>query len=219
MEALIKREAGARRVVVFDHMTAAHPGRDAAPDSGHPRRRPPRPQRLHRVFGRQARARPDGRRGRGSAAGSTASRSSRYWRPIRLPVESWPLAICDSQTLDPKNMVVTERRYQDRVGPRPPRSPGARSTAGTGSRRYAARRGAGVQGVRPRRPTAARPAGPRYPPPSTTPPRHSTRASARASRSERWRLFSHALDPIPAKAGTSLWHDTRLKKPVETLEF
>ena len=38
------------------------------------------------------------------------------WRPIRLPVESWPLAICDSQTLDPKSMVVTERRYQDRVG-------------------------------------------------------------------------------------------------------
>jgi hypothetical protein len=38
------------------------------------------------------------------------------WRPIRLPVESWPLAICDSQTLDPKNMVVTERRYQDRIG-------------------------------------------------------------------------------------------------------
>jgi hypothetical protein len=38
------------------------------------------------------------------------------WRPIRLPVESWPLAICDSRTLDPKSMVVTERRYQDRVG-------------------------------------------------------------------------------------------------------
>jgi hypothetical protein len=38
------------------------------------------------------------------------------WRPIRQPVESWPLAIADAQTISPDNLVVTERRYPDRVG-------------------------------------------------------------------------------------------------------
>jgi hypothetical protein len=38
------------------------------------------------------------------------------WRPIRHPVENWPLAIADARTLSPDDMVVTERRYQDRIG-------------------------------------------------------------------------------------------------------
>jgi hypothetical protein len=37
------------------------------------------------------------------------------WRPIRHPVESWPLAIADAQSLSPSDM-VTERRYPDRIG-------------------------------------------------------------------------------------------------------
>jgi len=38
------------------------------------------------------------------------------WRPIRHPVESWPLAIADAQSLSPDNMHVTERHYRGRVG-------------------------------------------------------------------------------------------------------
>jgi len=38
------------------------------------------------------------------------------WRPIRHPVETWPLAICDARSLDPKDLIVTERRYQNRTG-------------------------------------------------------------------------------------------------------
>jgi hypothetical protein len=38
------------------------------------------------------------------------------WRPIRHPVETWPLAIADAQSLSPSDMVVTERRYPDRIG-------------------------------------------------------------------------------------------------------
>ena len=38
------------------------------------------------------------------------------WRPIRHPVESWPLAIADAESISPANLVVTERRYPDRVG-------------------------------------------------------------------------------------------------------
>jgi hypothetical protein len=38
------------------------------------------------------------------------------WRPIAGPVESWPLAVCDAGSLDRQDLVVSERRYPDRVG-------------------------------------------------------------------------------------------------------
>jgi len=38
------------------------------------------------------------------------------WRPIRHPVETWPLAIADAQSISQENLVVTERRYPDRIG-------------------------------------------------------------------------------------------------------
>lgn len=38
------------------------------------------------------------------------------WQPIRGPVESAPLAICDAQSLAPGDLVAAERRHPDRVG-------------------------------------------------------------------------------------------------------
>jgi hypothetical protein len=38
------------------------------------------------------------------------------WRPIAEPVQSWPLALCDAQSLAWDDLVVSERRYPDRVG-------------------------------------------------------------------------------------------------------
>jgi hypothetical protein len=38
------------------------------------------------------------------------------WRPIRHPVETFPLAICDARSLSPEDLVVSERRYPHRVG-------------------------------------------------------------------------------------------------------
>jgi len=38
------------------------------------------------------------------------------WRPIRHPVETHPLAICDARSLSPKDLVISERRYPNRVG-------------------------------------------------------------------------------------------------------
>jgi hypothetical protein len=38
------------------------------------------------------------------------------WRPIRLPVESFPLGICDARTLSTDDLVISERRYPNRVG-------------------------------------------------------------------------------------------------------
>jgi hypothetical protein len=113
MEALIKQEAVAKRVVVFDHTLRTQDEtqrqtqgiRDVV-------------RRVHNDYTEFSAA----KRVRdlmGDEAEELLTRRFaivQCWRPIRLPVESWPLAICDSQTLDPKNMVVTERRYQDRVG-------------------------------------------------------------------------------------------------------
>ena len=38
------------------------------------------------------------------------------WRPINHPVECFPLAICDAQTVKPETLVVNERRYPGRIG-------------------------------------------------------------------------------------------------------
>jgi hypothetical protein len=38
------------------------------------------------------------------------------WRPIRGPIESTPLAICDAQSIDPKDFVPTDFVYRDKVG-------------------------------------------------------------------------------------------------------
>ncbi len=38
------------------------------------------------------------------------------WRPIRNPIQSNPLAICDARTLSTDSLIASERRYPDRVG-------------------------------------------------------------------------------------------------------
>ncbi len=112
-EALIKRESGAKRVVVFDHTlrTASDEQREAQKIrdvvsrvhndytewSG--------PQRVRDIMGDEAEALLQGR-----------FAIIQVWRPINHPVESHPLAICDAQTVRPESLVVNERRYQDRVG-------------------------------------------------------------------------------------------------------
>src|SRR5262249_23257867 len=38
------------------------------------------------------------------------------WRPIKHPVETYPLAMADAQTLSPQDMIVSERRAPGRIG-------------------------------------------------------------------------------------------------------
>jgi hypothetical protein len=38
------------------------------------------------------------------------------WRPIRGPVESTPLAVCDAQSIEPSDFVPTDFIYRDKVG-------------------------------------------------------------------------------------------------------
>jgi hypothetical protein len=113
MEALIKAESGASRVVVFDHTlrTADDAVREAI------KIREP-VQRVHNDYTEWSgpqRVRdllPD------EAEGLLRRRFAivQCWRPIRYPVETFPLAICDATSMSPGDLVISERRYPNRVG-------------------------------------------------------------------------------------------------------
>jgi hypothetical protein len=113
MEALVKAESGASRVVVFDHTLRAADDqlREAAKIREVVRRvhndytEWSAPQRVRSLLPQEA-----------DALIARRFAIVQVWRPIRHPVESWPLAIADAQSLSPSDMVVTERRYPDRIG-------------------------------------------------------------------------------------------------------
>jgi hypothetical protein len=113
MEALVKAESGAARVVVFDHTlrTADDALREAAGIRDVVRRvhndytEWSAPQRVRDILPQEA-----------ESLLQRRFAIVQVWRPIRHPVESFPLAIADAQSLSPADMVVTERRYPDRIG-------------------------------------------------------------------------------------------------------
>jgi hypothetical protein len=113
MEALIKAESGAKRVVVFDHTlrTADDELRQSKKIREVVRRvhndytEWSAPQRVRDIV-------PD-------EAEELLQRRFAFiqvWRPIRHPVETYPLAIADAQTLSPADMIVSERRAPGRIG-------------------------------------------------------------------------------------------------------
>jgi hypothetical protein len=113
MEALIKAESGAKRVVVFDHTLRT------ADDAFREERKIREPvQRVHNDYTEWSgpqRVRdvlPD------EAEDLLKRRFAivQTWRPIRHPVETFPLAIADAASLAPADLVVSERRYPNRVG-------------------------------------------------------------------------------------------------------
>jgi hypothetical protein len=113
MEALVKAETGASRVVVFDHTLRT--ADDAAREERKIREVVRRvhndytewsgPQRLRDVLPAEA-----------EALSSRRFAIVQVWRPIRHPVETFPLAICDAQSLSGADLVISERRYPDRIG-------------------------------------------------------------------------------------------------------
>ncbi len=113
MEALIKAESGAKRVVVFDHTlrTADDALREVKQIREVVRRvhndytEWSAPQRVRDIL-------PD------EAEELLKRRFAiiQTWRPIRHPVETFPLALADAQTLSPADMIVSERRAAGRIG-------------------------------------------------------------------------------------------------------
>ena len=113
MEALVKQQSGCRRVVVFDHTLRT--ADDELRESKKIREVVRRVHNDYTEWSAPKRVRdmlPD-------EADELLQRRFaivQVWRPIRHPVECWPLAIADAQSLSPADMVVTERRYEDRIG-------------------------------------------------------------------------------------------------------
>jgi hypothetical protein len=113
MEALIKAESGAKRVVVFDHTL-----RTADDDEREKRKIREVVRRVHNDYTEWSgpqRVRdilPD------EADDLLKGRFAiiQVWRPIRLPVESAPLAIADARSVAFDDFVISERRYPNRIG-------------------------------------------------------------------------------------------------------
>ncbi|HKT18343.1 MAG TPA: CmcJ/NvfI family oxidoreductase [Stellaceae bacterium] len=113
MEALVKAEIGATRVVVFDHTlrTADDEMREARKIREVVRRvhndytEWSGPQRVRDLLADEA-----------DALLQHRFAIVQVWRPIRHPVETFPLALCDARSMSPKDFVVSERRYPNRVG-------------------------------------------------------------------------------------------------------
>jgi hypothetical protein len=113
MEELIKRETGAARVVVFDHTLRT--GDDADREARKIREPVLRvhndytewsgPQRVRDILPNEA-----------EELLKHRFAVVQVWRPIRKPVESFPLAICDALSIAPQDFVISERRYPNRIG-------------------------------------------------------------------------------------------------------
>ena len=110
---LIKAQSGAKRVVVFDHTLrtaddsdrAARKIREVVPRVHNDYTEWSGPQRVRDLL-------PD------EADDLLARRFAiiQAWRPIRYPVESFPLAMCDARSISSEDLIVTERRHADRIG-------------------------------------------------------------------------------------------------------
>ena len=113
MEALVKAETGASRVVVFDHtlrtadqgLREARKIREVVPRVHNDYTEWSGPQRVRDIL-------PD------EAEQLLRSRFAivQVWRPIRHPVETFPLALCDARTISADDLVIAERIYPNRVG-------------------------------------------------------------------------------------------------------
>jgi hypothetical protein len=113
IDALIRAATGASKIVIFDHTrrnsARGAPGttlREAAASVHNDYTDRSAPQRVRDLLP------PD------EAEAPLEKRfvEINVWRPIAGPVESWPLAVCDAGSVDRRDLVVSERRYPDRVG-------------------------------------------------------------------------------------------------------
>jgi hypothetical protein len=113
IEALVKAESGASRVVVFDHTLRT--ADEALREQRKIREVVPRVHNDYTEWSGPQRVRdllPD------EAEELLRRRFAivQVWRPIRHPIESFPLAICDARSVSTDDLVVSERRYPNRVG-------------------------------------------------------------------------------------------------------
>ena len=114
IEALIKARAGANRVVIFDHTL-----RSGDEDTRNEKKVREPVMSVHNDYTEWSG--PQRVRELMPAGESEDLLTRRFaivqvWRPIRNPIQSNPLAICDARSLSTDNLIASERRYPDRVG-------------------------------------------------------------------------------------------------------
>jgi len=113
MEALVKAKSGASRVVVFDHTL-----RTADDELREQRKIREVVRRVHNDYTEWS----GPQRVRDILPDEADALLKRHfaivqvWRPIRHPVESSPLAICDARSIAFDDFVISERRYPNRIG-------------------------------------------------------------------------------------------------------
>ena len=110
---LIRQRSGAKRIHVFDHTLRS--GDEKTRNERHVREPVTRVHNDYTEWSGPNRVRdllPN------EAEGLLERRFAivQVWRAIRNPIEADPLAICDARTLTQGDLVVSERRYPDRIG-------------------------------------------------------------------------------------------------------
>jgi len=114
MEKIVKQETGCSEVLVFDHTIRIDDG-----DLAQTRKVRNPVKNMHNDFTRNSA--PQRVRDLLPTNEAEDKLSKRYgsmnvWRPLVGPVETAPLAVCGWDTLREKDLIVAERRYQDRLG-------------------------------------------------------------------------------------------------------
>jgi hypothetical protein len=113
VERLLKRVTGAERVLIFDHIVR----NPVLAERGEKGARPPA-KIVHNDYSLKSAPRrvrdhlPD----EADRLLSNRFAEINVWRAIRGPIESSPLALCDSRSLDAQDNVLTDLVYRDRVG-------------------------------------------------------------------------------------------------------
>ncbi len=114
VERLLKEATGAEKVVIFDHqvrnLPLAQRGEKNAREYG---------KLVHNDY--TAKSGPRRVRDHLPAAEAAERLQHRFaeinvWRPIRGPVESTPLALCDARSIEAKDFVASDLIYRDKVG-------------------------------------------------------------------------------------------------------
>ncbi len=114
IEVLLKEATGAEKVVVFDHQVRnIELSKQGEKDA----------REYVRTVHNDYTAKSGPRRVRDHLPEAEAEERLRHrfaeinvWRPIRGPIESTPLAVCDAQSIDAKDFVPTDFVYRDKVG-------------------------------------------------------------------------------------------------------
>ena len=114
VERLLKAATGAERVVIFDHQVRnielAQRGEKNAREYVHT---------VHNDY--TFKSGPRRVRDHLQAVEAEELMKHRFaeinvWRPIRGPVESEPLAVCDARSIDPNDVVASDLVYRDKIG-------------------------------------------------------------------------------------------------------